>query len=174
MPNGEGLLVRNLRLDEAQVLFDFVSRQHGAGHTGHYSVSELEYYRSIIESQGFALGVFAGVSLVGYALVEFSDLGKDNFGYVVNLPKSELRKVALLSGCLIDPAYRRQGLQSLLIQLRMKEASEYGCTHFFATVHSDNTISANNLIKLGFIVVKEGLALEWGTRNLLHSRLFEV
>ncbi len=161
-----GVDIRVLVPGEAGKVHRLMSDTITSGYADFYSPSDVSYYESVLDGTGVILGAFVQDNLVGYAVLEFSGIGDDNFGYLVDVPKHEYLRVALLAGCMVDPVYRGRGIQSALIYARMREAVAYGCRYFFATVHAQNERSASNLQKAGLRVVAKDLQVPWGTRDI--------
>ncbi len=59
---------------------------------------------------------------------------------------------AFLSRAGVLPEARGQGLQRKLLKLRIRWARAQGCKQIITYTHKDNTVSANNLIKSGFLL----------------------
>lgn len=61
-------------------------------------------------------------------------------------------KTAFLSRAGVLDEARGQGLQRKLIDLRLRWARQQGCSQVITYTHKDNTTSANNLIRSGFLL----------------------
>lgn len=54
----------------------------------------------------------------------------------------------------VNPDYRRQGLHKRLIRVRERQARADGCERIVTYTSRDNVASANNLIRMGYVLYR--------------------
>lgn len=163
--------IRELTLAEVDKLYEFLMKVKDEGQAPYYSISEIEYYQSRVEDYGRIFGAFRDEDLVAYAILDFVGVGQDNYGYMNGIPNNELLRVALNAGCVVSPRHRGKGLQRMLCEVRDTCARDFGCLHLFASTHSENMISRNNLLNSGFELIVHNKDLGWGVRDILYKSL---
>jgi ribosomal protein S18 acetylase RimI-like enzyme len=76
-----------------------------------------------------------------------------NFGAWAGLAALHLGEVAHVDGAGVDPAHRGRGFQRLLIAHRLNAAAAAGRRFVYSTASPRNTVSLNNLLDSGFVIV---------------------
>jgi GNAT superfamily N-acetyltransferase len=71
-------------------------------------------------------------------------------GFAGMVPFIPVEKYGYFKRCFIVPEHRGNGLQSLLMTLRINMARSIGWTHLLGDCAIDNAYSAQNFVKAGF------------------------
>lgn len=106
------------------------------------------FFRELLEGRGSILGVRQGDSLVAYAVLQRDLLPIDDPSALLGLPSGT--PVVKLAGAGVDPAWRGQGLQRMLIEERLKRMPSPGVA--VSTAAPANPASWRNLLSCGFAV----------------------
>lgn len=105
------------------------------------------FLQGLLEGRGRVDGAFHHEALVAYGVLQHDLLPADDPRPVLGLAPG--RPVRKLAGAAVDPAWRGQGLQRMLIQRRMARAE--GAV-LFATAAPGNIASWRSLTACGFAV----------------------
>jgi ribosomal protein S18 acetylase RimI-like enzyme len=113
-----------------------------------------EFVGSHLAERGRTLGVLSQGRMVGCAVLGIPDAGMPNFvddlqgqGHAID-PLS----VAHMCSCMVDPELRGQGLQRLLVAMRVLLAIGLGRPNLMTRVAVINHVSLANMIACGFVV----------------------
>ena len=106
-----------------------------------------EFLHSLLEGRGQVIGAWQGRALVAYGVLQHDLLAYDDPRAVLGLPAEA--RVGKLAGAAVEPAWRGQGLQRVLITQRMAAAA--GAT-VFATAAPGNPASWRSLLACGLQV----------------------
>jgi len=92
----------------------------------------------------------------------------------INLPQSELKKVAHLKAVVVHPAYRGNELQKRLANIHLKVLQELGYEHVCSTVSPKNAVSIQNHLANGFVI--KGLKIKYGDRlrYIMYKNIFRT
>ncbi len=102
----------------------------------------------------------------GYWWIAYRD--KKAVAFAGMCKSSQWSKVGYLCRAGTRTAHEGQGLQKRLIRVRAAKARKIGWTHLITDTH-DNTISANNLIKMGFRLYEP--KKPWSATGTLYFKL---
>ncbi|MCP4110021.1 MAG: hypothetical protein GY749_31615 [Desulfobacteraceae bacterium] len=129
-----------------------------------FNPSSAEFLRQHIEIKGKMLGVFAGNELIAYHSLYFPepDEADYNMGTDLNLPESEMNKVANFQNLLVHPEFTKSklGLNMNKYALQLLEGMKY--RHIFATVSPFNISSIKIFFDSGFTI--RGLKYKYGNK----------
>ena len=106
-----------------------------------------EFLLSLLQGRGRVLGGWAGAALVAYGVLQHELLAQDAPHALLGLAADA--PLCKLAGAAVDPAWRGQGLQRLLIERRLALA---GPCSVFATAAPCNVASWHNLLHGGLSV----------------------
>lgn len=139
-----------------------------------FRLTAPEEFRELLEQKRTVIGVLTEDGLIAYNMVCFPKEDGENFGEDINLPQSELKKVAHLKAVVVHPAYRGNQLQKRLANIHLKVLQELGCEHVCSTVSPKNTISIQNHLASGFVV--KGLKIKYGDRlrYIMYKNIFRT
>ncbi len=101
-------------------------------------------YKAIDNESGKTASVF---------ILTYPGLREDNLGYDINLPLTELPKVALCDVAATRPEARGHHLQQLLMKEAERDAAVDGYSYLMCTIHPDNKPSLNNALALGYSII---------------------
>jgi len=133
-----------------------------------------EEFRELLAQKRTVIGVLTEDGLIAYNMVCFPKEDGENFGVDINLPQSELKKVAHLKAVVVHPDYRGNELQKRLANIHLKVLQELGYEHVCSTVSPKNTISIQNHLASGFVV--KGLKIKYGDRlrYIMYKNIFRT
>jgi ribosomal protein S18 acetylase RimI-like enzyme len=139
-----------------------------------FRLTAPEEFRELLAQKRTVIGVLTEDGLIAYNMVCFPKEDGDNFGVDINLPQSELKKVAHLKAVVVHPAYRGNELQKRLANIHLKVLQELGYEHVCSTVSPKNTISIQNHLASGFVV--KGLKIKYGDRlrYIMYKNIFRT
>lgn len=86
--------------------------------------------------------------------VLYPGLRSFNYGYDLELSEDELLRVVHMDTAAVSKAYRGRGLQAGMIRFAEQMLSGKGHRILLSTVHPENRFSLNNLLKLGYTIVR--------------------
>ena len=129
-------------------------------------------FNDLLSLQRRVIGVFTEDGLIAYNVICFPGRDSENFGVDINLPKSELEKVAHLKAVVVHPAYRGNQLQKRLAKLHLEVLRELGYKHVCSTVSPKNDISIQNYFDSGFVIM--GLKVKYTDRlrYIMYKNIF--
>lgn len=113
-------------------------------------VRDREFFHDCMTDLGCVVGAFHRGRLVGYATLHAPGSTGENLGTDLGLPPAELPFVAHLAGSAVDPEYRGNHLQSVLVDLREAFAREAGFRHLCGEVIPGNGVSIRNHLAVGY------------------------
>ncbi len=113
-------------------------------------VREPEFFRRCMTESGCVVGAFHQGRLVAYATLHAPGRTEENLGADLGLSSAELPFVAHLAGSAVDPDYRGNHLQSVLVELRETFAREAGFRHLCGEVIPGNAVSIRNHLSVGY------------------------
>lgn len=132
--------------------------------------SKRDIFKNITES-GIGCGAFCGDVLIAHSIMSFPGIDTHNLGIDIDLPREELVHVAHIETVVVNPEYRGNGLQLILMKILIKKAMGKGYFHILATVSPQNDFSRKNFQRCGFkrIVTK----LKYGSklRDIVYLKL---
>jgi ribosomal protein S18 acetylase RimI-like enzyme len=139
-----------------------------------FRLTAPEEFRELLAQKKTVISVLTEDGLIAYNMVCFPDENGDNFGVDINLPQSELKKVAHLKAVVVHPAYRGNELQKRLANIHLKVLQELGYCHVCSTVSPKNAISIQNHFASGFVVT--GLKVKYGDllRYIMYKNIFRT
>ncbi|NPD14911.1 hypothetical protein HOY34_06775 [Xinfangfangia sp. D13-10-4-6] len=111
-----------------------------------------DFFAPVLE-EGLSLGLFAGDSLQGYALLQRRLEPGDDPGPKIGLAGKAFGK---LCGCSVAPAWRGYGAQAQLSRARIALGRSNGLTRFFATAAPGNVASWLSLLRAGMSIATLG------------------
>lgn len=105
-----------------------------------------------LAERGRTIGVFCQGRLIACAVIGIPMAGMPSFA--ADLPDLSLDPltVAHMNSCMVDPQYRGNGLQRLLVSLRLMMAVGLGRQHLMTRVAVINHVSLANMLASGFLV----------------------
>ena len=129
-------------------------------------------FSDLLSLQRRVIGVFTEDGLIAYNVICFPGGDCENFGADINLPRSELEKVAHLKAVVVHPAYRGNRLQKRLAKLHLEVLRELGSCHVCSTVSPKNDISIQNHFDNGFVI--RGLKVKYTDRlrYIMYKNIF--
>jgi GNAT superfamily N-acetyltransferase len=113
-------------------------------------VRDREFFHRCMAELGSVVGAFHRDRLVAYATLHAPGVSGENLGTDIGLSRRELPFVAHLAGSAVDPAYRGNHLQSVLVDLRETFAREAGFRHLCGEVIPGNAVSIRNHLAVGY------------------------
>jgi ribosomal protein S18 acetylase RimI-like enzyme len=139
-----------------------------------FRLTAPEEFRELLAQKRTVIGVFTEDGLIAYNMVCFPKEDDDNFGVDINLPQSELNKVAHLKAVVVHPAYRGNELQKRLANIHLNVLQELGYKHVCSTVSPKNAISIQNHFASGFVI--KGLKIKYGDRlrYIMYKNIFSA
>ena len=108
-----------------------------------------EELETFFGDRGRVLGILAEGRLIAYGLLAFPGLSGDNIGRLLALPEKSLQAVAQLESSAVDPDWRGNGLQDLVIRHRMRFALDMEFSQAMGHVSPNNPISLVNVLRCG-------------------------
>lgn len=113
-------------------------------------------------------------ALAGIFMIVYPGRSDENLGKDINLPDSELSKVAHMDSVAVLPRYRGYGLQYRLMQEAESEARRKGYRYLMCTIHPDNHYSKSNVLKQGYHIAATKEKYGGYLRNILLKELEEI
>ena len=92
-------------------------------------VRDEPFFAKCASECGCVVGAWHGDRLIGYAVLYVPRHGEENYGTDLGLPDDELRYVGHLAGSGVEPLYRGNKIQSLLVDARAVFAESAGYYH---------------------------------------------
>lgn len=133
--------------------------------------TEIEFIESV-EGAGDILGCFNERNeLIAMGCYCIRGIGKDNYGYDINLEGEKLLKTAQIESTVVHKDYRGNKLQNIICDEIEAFAIKDNMEILMATVSPDNPYSLNTFLKNGFIVKKEKLKYGGLKRAILEKNI---
>lgn len=116
-----------------------------------YVCDDLEYVKSHIENEGFAVVACNNTSrIVGSFIFRYPMHSEDNLGRDIGLEEEQLKKVVHMESSVVLPEYRGRGLQLSMLQYGEELIDQSKYKYLMATVSPDNKWSYNSFEKNGY------------------------
>ena len=115
-------------------------------------VRDEQFFGKCASECGCVVGAWHGNRLIGYALLYIPQHDEENYGTDLGLPDAELRYVGHLAGSGVEPLYRGNKIQSLLVDGRASFAERAGYYHVCGEVLPSNIISIQNHLSCGYFL----------------------
>jgi GNAT superfamily N-acetyltransferase len=156
-------------LDELHALHARVVE--GVPHPHMFRADSRDFMARQLDRRGRTVGVLADGRLVAYAAISFPDDDPDNLGRDLEVTRDRLHTVADYDGSAVDPAFRGNGLQRTMSEVRNAWALAQGRHHILGTVSPLNPVSLHTFLSLGFLI--RGLKPKYGgaLRYIIHRDL---
>ena len=129
-------------------IMEIVAAQMGSSDL--FLSDDIDYITNHIEKNGVTFVAEINGVMAGFLAVDIPGNSSHNLGLDINLPCSELNKVALMDSIVVLPEFRGMGLQKALLKHAEKQMANLDFTHFMATVHPDNSASLKSFINMGY------------------------
>lgn len=113
---------------------------------------ETRFLRAHLETPHLCLGIKAHMHVVAYGMLDFPLAPSAMQAARPDADEIDAmcETTPQLISCMVDSAYRGQGLQRYLIRARIDEGRQRGATRFWAMVAPGNHVSRDNLYAAGF------------------------
>lgn len=105
-------------------------------------------------SADVCLGAYRHTQLIAFTLI-IKPYSSRNLGFYLDYSDEECLKCVTYDTTFVHPEYTGYGLQRLFLKLKDSIAKAIGASAALATVSPDNTMSLNNLIENGFVIIDE-------------------
>lgn len=131
----------------------------------------LKFIRDQI-NDGFVIGGFAADGqLVAYAALSVDNSATSKISDLLELDPANRRKLCMLDGVAVQPAWQSRGIHHALIAERLCYARDLGKDIVGATVSPRNLKSIKNLLTSGFLVIQATLLYGGHERLILVRHL---
>ncbi|MBE6514909.1 MAG: GNAT family N-acetyltransferase [Thermoplasmata archaeon] len=135
-----------------------------------FCADDRDFILRHIVSEGFVLKAMADGRVVAFLIVRYPHGAEDNLGRDGGLSGNDLDVVFHVESVAVLPEYRGNGLQRELVGIGEQRAVSDGYTEAYATVSPRNSHSLDNMLKLGYEVLRE--APKYGSvRLILHKSM---
>jgi GNAT superfamily N-acetyltransferase len=156
-PRPEPVAIHLLEVKDADAVHALHLRAIDQGVPGAVRPDSRDHFAHILGGEGQIIGLKTeqGV-LVAYAVLTYRPEALPEYGAALNLPEPEWQVLACLDGISVHPAWRGNGVHTLLASWRIELARSAGKRHVCATAAPSNHISWETLTSAGLRVVNIG------------------
>lgn len=142
---------RRLTQNHIAVVEDFINRQLTTIPADFFfPPNKIIIERSVEVPTGISHAAFDGDELIGIRLTYKPELDKENHGYDLGYSERELNSIAQFHGTIVKDDTRYKGIGYELVKINCAELFKKGFEIILATVHPENYVSINMLLKNGF------------------------
>lgn len=138
---------------------------------GFFCADTIAYIEEHIKNpqKGFLLKASSNNELAGFFILHIPHMDENNMGSYRNLPLEEYEKVVHFDSAVVNPKYRGQRIMDAFLTKTEELLQNMPYTHYFATVHPDNSNSYRNLINHGFQIVTTTKKYGGLTRHVMYK-----
>lgn len=112
-------------------------------------------FLEVLDTKGITVGALVEERLIGFYSVLFPGLSDYNLGNDIGLDKEKLDSVVHMEGAGIDPDYRGNSLQKVMVRVCLDEALKLGKTRYIcATVSPYNYPSIDHIFAMQLCIKK--------------------
>ncbi len=156
-PRPEAVTIHLLDSTEVDVVHTLHLRAIGQGVPGAVRPDTPEHFAHILGGAGQIIGLKTAEGvLVAYAVLTYRPDALRDYCESLGLPESEWDSLACLDGISVHPAWRGNGVHTLLAGWRTETARSAGKRHVCATAAPSNHISWETLTAVGMRVMTLG------------------
>jgi hypothetical protein len=156
-PRPEPVTIHLLDPSETEPVHALHLRAIGQGVPGAVRPDSPEHFARILGGEGQIIGLKTkGGTLVAYAVLTYMPESLRDYCESLNLPETEWGSLACLDGISVHPAWRGNGVHTLLAGWRIETARLAGKRHIVATAAPSNHISWETLTTVGMRVMTLG------------------
>jgi len=132
---------------------------------------DRQFYEKHFAENNEVIGIMIGNRLIAQASILYPTIANPNTGIGLQL-NVQLEDMAVLQGAIVDPEYRGNSLQRVLINARLAQASKRGRLDVFCQVSLGNTASLAGLLHEGMHIENISVSLHTGADvYVMHSHV---
>jgi hypothetical protein len=135
---------------------DALERVHhdivGRAPLGTVALETTEFLAGHLGAEGHTVGLFVEGQLIAYGILGLSGTAHERLAKLLGLSAQERKRLAVLDGVGVLPAFRGHGAHGYLSHVREALASRHGRPLLAASAAPANSVSWRNLMRLGLEV----------------------
>lgn len=171
-PRPEPVFIHRLGGDDIDAVHTLHLRAIDQGVPGAVRPDTRDHFADLLGGAGQTIGLkTSDGTLVAYGVLTYRPHALREYCESLALPESEWDSIACLDGISVHPAWRGNGLHSLLVNWRVALARDAGKRHVCATAAPSNHVSWETLTVMGLRVATLGRFYGGMLRYVLYRNL---